>query len=74
MDADAVRNKQPSRTHPDRVRNALLAAVVFELAVLAGTTANTSGDLELVVVAGLAVSFVLGLFGFAAFLYYLVTL
>ena len=74
MDADAVRNKPPARSHPDRVRNALLAAVVFELAVLAGTTTTVSGDLELAVVVGLAVTFLLGLFGLVAFLYYLVTL
>jgi hypothetical protein len=41
MDADAVRNEDPDRSDPDRIRNALLAAVVFELAVLAAGTANS---------------------------------
>lgn len=72
MDTDAVRSTQPARNHA-RARNALLAAIVFELAVLAGVTTDVSGSLGVVVVLGLAVSVVLGTFGLAAFLYYLVT-
>ena len=74
MDADAVRNKEPARSHPDRIRNALLAAVVFELAVIAGATADLSGSTELAFLVGVFLTGLLGLFGFAAFVYYLVTL
>jgi len=74
MDADAVRNEDPDRSDPDRIRNALLAAVVFELAVLAAGTANVSGELGLVYLVGFALTVLLGLFGFAAFVYYLLTL
>ncbi|AHG05303.1 hypothetical protein HALDL1_11120 [Halobacterium sp. DL1] len=74
MDVDAVRETEPARTHPDRVRNALLAAVVFELAVVAAGTADLAGGLDGAYVVGLVVTTLLGVFGFVAFLYYLVTL
>ncbi|WP_232688560.1 hypothetical protein [Halobacterium zhouii] len=73
MDADAVRNQSPSRSHPDRVRNALLGAVVFELAVVAGFTADVSGGLADVFVFGLLLSLVTGTVGFVAFCFYLAT-
>ena len=73
MDVDAVRNKPPARSDPDRVRNALLGAVVFELAVVAGLAADASGGLADVFVFGLLLTLISGTVGFVAFCYYLAT-
>lgn len=73
MDADAVRNKPPAGGHPDRFRNALLAAIVFELAVLAGLSVDATGAVADALVVGLFVTFLLGVFGLVTLLYYLLT-
>jgi hypothetical protein len=55
------------------VRNARLAAIVFELAVVTTGTTTLSGDLEPAFVVGLLLTALLGLVGLAAVLYHLLT-
>jgi hypothetical protein len=55
------------------VRNARLAAIVFELAVFATGTTTLSGDLEPAFVVGLLLTALLGRFGLPAFFYPLLT-
>ncbi|MFB6069012.1 MAG: hypothetical protein ABEJ90_03695 [Halobacterium sp.] len=73
MDVEKLRDGRGEGGDSDRVRNMLLAAVVFELAVVAGIAADVSGALENAVVVGLLVSVGLGVWAGLLFLYYLLT-